>query len=101
MYNYIHPNTGNPKSNETKQKMKNNHADFSGENNPCFGKHLTSGKNNRRFDFNVYTFKNLENNKIFIGYKFDFYIKYSLDSSHLNKVIKKKIKYIKNWIIIS
>ena len=43
------PNFGKPMSEETRQKMKENHADVSGENNPNFGNHALAGENNPMF----------------------------------------------------
>ncbi len=46
---YINPKKGKKLSKETKQKMKDNHADVSGENNPMFGrKHSEESCKKRR-----------------------------------------------------
>lgn len=37
---YINPNYGKKPSEETRQKMRDNHADFSGDKNPMYGVHL-------------------------------------------------------------
>lgn len=41
-----HPMYGRKHSEESKRKMRDNHADFSGDKNPMFGDHRFSGKNN-------------------------------------------------------
>ena len=45
MYGKPPPNKGIPHTKESKQKMKENHADFSGENHPQFGTHHTQEQN--------------------------------------------------------
>ena len=49
-YNLTYGGESNIPSEETKQKMRENHADYNGENNPFYGKHLTEEHNKKLQD---------------------------------------------------
>lgn len=57
-----------------------------------------TGKNNSRFDFTEYTFKNV-NGEIFVGTRFDFYQKYKLNKSSVCELIKNNISQHKGWVV--
>ena len=74
---------------------------MSGKRNPNYGKDL-SGKNNFRFDKTIYKFFNIKTKKYFIGTKYDFYTKQNIQyrKTDVYSLIKKKIKSVKNWILV-
>jgi group I intron endonuclease len=76
-----------------------------GNKNPNYGKTWSGrcnfkGQKNPKFDYNIYTFKNILTNEIFIGYRYDFRQKYNL-SKNVDALIRGKDKSVKNWILIS
>jgi hypothetical protein len=64
---------------------------FKGKNN--------TKENNPRYDNTIYTFNNKETNETFIGTRFDFYTKYSLNKSSVFCLIKKRNSH-KGWVIV-
>jgi len=59
---------------------------------------LQAGYNNPRFDYNIYTFKNI-NGTTFVGYQYDFKKIYNLISSKITRLIHKQIKSYKGWVL--
>lgn len=72
-------------SNEEKKKLRENHADFKGINNP-------------KFNHNIHHFINIETKEEFIGTNYDFSKKYKLNN--LNLILNNKVKSIKKWTFI-
>ncbi len=83
-HGFIHPNKGMKFSQETCQKMSQSRQ----------------GTNNGRFDRTIYQFKNSITHEKFRGTQYDFRIKYGLNATCLNEVIKGVQKSTKNWILV-
>jgi len=74
-------NFGKKHLDETKLKMKENHADVGGSKNP-------------RYDNKDYSFYNINNGETFYGKRNDFIKKYNLNAGSVCSMIKKR-----NWIL--
>jgi len=55
---------------------------------------------NPTFNKNIYHFQNRITNETFTGYQYDFYTKYNLRSTNVNRIISGKDKSFKNWIFL-
>jgi hypothetical protein len=58
------------------------------------------GQNNGRYDFIVYTFKNIKTNELFTGTRHDFINQYKLNKGNVSSMINDNIPHYKNWIRI-
>lgn len=109
------PFYGKRHSKETINKLKNNfnikfNKNFLGKHHSeitklnqsklMIGKYL--GKNNPRFDKNIYKFFNVITKEIFEGNRYDFYTKYNLHKGEVGCLINKtrNCKSVKNWILL-
>jgi group I intron endonuclease len=113
---YISPMKGKKHSQETKEKISINHADFNGRNNPNFGKHLSAetkskislaligkmtGKPNvNRRSKTIFKFLNKKTNEIFEGIVYDFVIKYQLSHNAVSHMLAGKCKSSGGWVLI-
>ena len=57
------------------------------------------GRISINLDKTIYVFKNHKTNEIFTGTQNDFYKKYNIDQGNVNRMINKKRKSCKNWIL--
>lgn len=102
---------GKKHSEYTKQKMSEQRR---GKNHPQYGTHMSSstktkiiatlkkkmsGKGNPRFDNTFYKFIHEKSNQSVEMTRYDFYTKYNLDPSNVNKLIRGRIKKLSGWII--
>lgn len=103
---------GKKHTEETKQKMS---FDRSGEKHPLYGKVRSietklklsnalkekfKGDKNPKFDNTIYSFINIKTNEIINSTRYDFYTKFKLNPSNVNKLLKSKIKSISGWKLI-
>jgi hypothetical protein len=58
------------------------------------------GKNNSRYDFTIYTFKNRKTNEVFVGHRYDFINRHGLNKGNVSSVINGNIPHCKNWVRI-
>ncbi len=91
---------GKAPSLETRQKMKLNRPDVSGENNPMFGKRLT-GQANHNFDLRIFHFFNKVTNETFKGHQNDFIKKFNLNAACVCYLIQQKRSIHKNWVLMT
>jgi len=57
------------------------------------------GKKNPKFDSTIYTWENLESNITETCTRWELYTKYNLDSNHIHKLVKGKIRSHKGWTL--
>lgn len=100
-------NRGKILSLETKQKMSESKK---GENHPYYGKYFsdehkrkmsvnTTGNKNSSYNNSIYSFKNINTNEVFSGTCFDFRTKHKLSPQDVNRLIYKKRKLAKKWML--
>jgi group I intron endonuclease len=86
-----------------------------GNKHPLYGKHHTpetclklskilkgkfTGTKNPRFDNTVYHFQNIKTNEIISLTRYDFYKRYNLNASNVNKLIKGRVANVGGWNLI-
>jgi len=74
---------------KTKQKMSLAHI----------GKSV--GNKSGHFDYTVRKFRNIHTNEEFSGFQYDFIRKYNLNKSSVNALLKRRLKTLKGWILVS
>ena len=86
--NNVSPTLGKHHSEIIRQKMKDNHVNFSGNKNP-------------RYDDTQYHFFNVKTKEDFVGARMDFINKYNLNSGMVCSLIKGKnyVKSVRGWTI--
>lgn len=102
---------GRKHTEDTKHKMREQRR---GKNHPLYGKHHTdktkeilsnifrekfTGSGNPNFDSTIYNFMNSKTGENISSSRYDFYSKYNLDPSNVNKLIKGKINKLSGWVI--
>jgi magnesium-transporting ATPase (P-type) len=124
-----HPQYGKPKSEETKQKLrefgknrkfseetkKKISVNVSGSKNGFYGKHHSTEykqkssqhktnvyknkENHPRYDKTIYRFFNKITKKLFEGTRYNFYTTYNISKVSLCQLIKGKLKSCKKWVM--
>jgi group I intron endonuclease len=75
---------GIPQTKETREKLSR----------------LLSGENAGRYNPTIFQFKNHDTNEEFVGTQFHFRKKYNLKNSTLSKVINRKTKSYRGWVLV-
>ena len=74
------------------------HKDYDKSKHHSLGK-IHTGKNNPRFNANVYKFKNTSTNEVVVMTQYDFVSTYNLDQGNINKLVSGKCKMRYGWVI--